>query len=172
MKRSDRYLARFMCYAALCTLVWWVGPRVLPAARAPAAKAPAATPNTRPSQATPSRSKDRPEVKTRFLRALLEALDDVEDGDREDRDFVRESIERADEELNQILGGHATERILAANRPLTLPDCITEPCRPAIVVDVPSLPEGSPPAAPAEPVPSPAPPAAATPSQGELPQPQ
>lgn len=82
----------------------------------------------------PQRSDDKRnddnELKSRLGRALSEALDDEDEGDDDQRDLIRKILKETDEQLVEILDSDPRESIRAANRPLQLPACQTEPCGP------------------------------------------
>ncbi len=86
-------------------------------------------------------------IKTRMIRALLDALEGIQGLEPEQKEGVVQSLMAADEELSRVLGGNSKRLILRANRkpPLLI---VGEPHRsPILVPDQPLPPPG------AEPVP-------------------
>jgi len=60
---------------------------------------------------------EKPEAKSRIVRALLDWLDENEgDGTEEERELVRDTLMEADEELHRSLGDNLKEKIRRANR--------------------------------------------------------
>lgn len=55
-------------------------------------------------------------VKTRMIRALLDALEGIQGLEPEQKDGVVQSLMAADEELSRVLGGNSKRLILRANR--------------------------------------------------------
>lgn len=87
----------------------------------------------RPQRAADSsrrQNEDDDELKSRIGRALSEALDDEDEGDDDQRDLIRQILKETDQQLVEILDRDPREAIRAANQPLQLPDCLTEPCGP------------------------------------------
>lgn len=110
-------------------------------------------------------------VKTRIVRALLDALNGIQGLEPEHKDGVTRSLLDADEQLSHVLGGNSKRLILRANRkPPVL--VIGEPAQPVLIVPDPPVPPPGPglvpppvvpPVAPG-PVPQPAP---GLPAQGK-----
>lgn len=107
-------------------------------------------------------------VKTRIVRALLDALNGIQGLEPEHKDGVTRSLLDADQELSRVLGGNSKRLILRANRKPPVP-VIGEHAGPKLLVPEQPMPPpkaglvpppASPPVVPgAIPTPAPAPPA-------------
>lgn len=85
-----------------------------------------------PAAEQPPQDADNQDLKSRFLRALVAALNDTADNEDQgsgiNRDQVREMIHQADQQLSQVLEQHPREAILRAN--CRLPEVVIEPVWP------------------------------------------
>lgn len=95
-------------------------------------------------------------VKTRMVRALLDALNGIQGLEPEQKDGVTRSLLSADEELSRVLGGNSKRLILQANKKPPIP-MIGGPSRPVLIIPATPVPS---PGAGAVPPPAVVPPAA------------
>jgi hypothetical protein len=126
-------------------------PPAQPSAKVPPGEAPAAPPKAAQAQPQPGAVAPVPEkplppverkdVKTRIVRALLGALDEIRGIDDQQRDGVVQSLLAADRDLSQVLGDNSRRMILKANQKPPVP----------IVGGLPDPPAKQPPAAPVPP---------------------
>jgi len=56
------------------------------------------------------------EVKTRVIRALLDALEEIDDVDSDERDMLRDLLIDADNDLQDVLAGNSIRLIQQANQ--------------------------------------------------------
>ncbi len=68
-------------------------------------------------------------VRTRIVRALLDALDDVKDEDPEVKNDLRKALLEADKQLRAILGKNSQRKILKANQKPPIP-VVGRPAKP------------------------------------------
>jgi len=96
-----------------------VGGGPTPGKKGPAAK--------QPAQPQPPAAKEKPrvqadgEAQTRIVKALIDALDEVEADSDEARDEVRRTLLESDMQLRHVLGDNSRRMILKANRKPPIP---------------------------------------------------
>jgi len=134
-----------------------------PAGQAKPAVEPA-IPATQPAvvPVPPSVPKDRPGVKTRIVRSLLDALDTIQGLEDDQKRGLIDSLTASDAELSKVLGGNSKELILRANKKPPVP-MVGGDSRPVLILPDKPLPVPAPVSPPPTvvPPPDPAAPAAA-----------
>jgi hypothetical protein len=81
------------------------------------------------SKARPAPQSDQP-GKTRIVEALVDALDEIPDGNaevRQSRDQLKKDLREADKELSKYLGDSAKRRIMEANKKPPIPVIMPRP---------------------------------------------
>jgi hypothetical protein len=107
-------------------------------------------------------------VKTRMVRALLDALNGIQGLEPEQKDGVTRSLLSADEELSRVLGGNSKRLILQANKKPPIP-VIGGPSRPVLIIpETPVPPPGAGPVPPPAVVPPAAVPPVTVPNPGAV----
>lgn len=81
--------------------------------------------------AQPANQAKPPEPKTPIIRALIQAVDEVEGENQQVKDGLKQSLREADKELSQVLGGNSKRLILQANKK-PLPPTICEKAKPIV----------------------------------------
>ncbi len=133
MKLGSHGIAAGAGWVLLAVGLWWL----VSASVWGSHKAQDAAGNVERKAPADKQKKDDDELKSRLGRSLSEALDDEGEGDDDQRDLIRKILQETDEQLVEILDGDLRETIRAANRPLQLPACLTEPCGPPTTKKVP-----------------------------------